>query len=487
MRKTMKLNFELIFDQIRININNNLNKILFLLFTILLGLSTTISIQAATFTVNNNGTAADLTPGDGICQTAGGNCTLRAAVQEANALAGNDIINFNPSVTSITVSSELPINNFGTLTINGNGADVLTVSGSTSRVFLINNSATAIINDLAITNGNGAGTLGTFGGAILVNVGNLTLNRVFINNNSTANGAGVFAFRSTLNINNSTISGNTATNTGGGVSGFSNVLAPSIINITNSTISNNTANQDAGGIYSENATYNLTHVTVADNTAGNDPMANQGGGVYNLSGTFNSRNSIFANNSAGSGPDFFGTVTSQNFNLIENTTDSTGFTGTNDITGQDPLLSPLQNNSGTTPTRALLPGSPAIDTGNSFGFNVDQRGSTRPVNSPIAPNGAGDLADIGAFEVQAPTAASVEVSGRVMNFKGRGIARAVIYLSDQQGNMRTTITNPFGYYRFNELMAGETYTFMVLSKQYQFIPQTVNLDDNLQNLNFFGF
>src|SRR5262249_52040729 len=59
----------------------------------------------------------------------------------------------------------------------------------------------------------------------------------------------------------------------------------------------------------------------------------------------------------------------------------------------DPILGPLQNNGGPTPTRALLPGSPAIDAGTPTGApSFDQRGLPRP-------SGAGF--DIGAFEVQA--------------------------------------------------------------------------------------
>ena len=46
----------------------------------------------ATFTVNSVVDAVDANPGNGICTTAGGICTLRAAIQETNALAGADII-----------------------------------------------------------------------------------------------------------------------------------------------------------------------------------------------------------------------------------------------------------------------------------------------------------------------------------------------------------------------------------------------------------
>ena len=73
-----------------------------------------------------------------------------------------------------------------------------------------------------------------------------------------------------------------------------------------------------------------------------------------------------------------------------------------DVRNTDPLLAPLQNNGGPTPTHALLPGSPAIDMGKSFGATTDQRGKPRPFNNPtIPPASGGDNSDIGAFEVRA--------------------------------------------------------------------------------------
>ena len=67
-----------------------------LLVAVLLGWNSPTTVRAdATFTVNNNATdTGDFFAGDGVCETASGNgvCTLRAAVQEANALAGTDTI-----------------------------------------------------------------------------------------------------------------------------------------------------------------------------------------------------------------------------------------------------------------------------------------------------------------------------------------------------------------------------------------------------------
>src|SRR2546421_5909985 len=66
---------------------------------------------AKTFTVNVTGDGADANPGDGACATASGNCSLRAAIQESNAIAGTDNIYFNipgTGVKTISPGSSLP-------------------------------------------------------------------------------------------------------------------------------------------------------------------------------------------------------------------------------------------------------------------------------------------------------------------------------------------------------------------------------------------
>jgi CSLREA domain-containing protein len=74
------------------------------------------------FTVNVNGDGHDANPGDGICETSiSGNCSLRAAIEEANANAGADVINFNipgTGVHTISPGSALP-NLTETVIING--------------------------------------------------------------------------------------------------------------------------------------------------------------------------------------------------------------------------------------------------------------------------------------------------------------------------------------------------------------------------------
>ncbi|MEK7328362.1 MAG: M4 family metallopeptidase, partial [Chloroflexota bacterium] len=135
---------------------------------------------------------------------------------------------------------------------------------------------------------------------------------------------------------------------------------------------------------------------------GNGVGSDTGGGIGTFGGTVTLKNTIVARNSASTAPDCSGSVTSTSYNLIGNNSGCTFTATTGDQVGTNvspinPLLSPLQDNSGPTFTHALLTGSPAINAGNpaspGSGGNaclaIDQRGVTRPVSTRC---------DIGAFE-----------------------------------------------------------------------------------------
>ncbi len=83
-----------------------------------------------------------------------------------------------------------------------------------------------------------------------------------------------------------------------------------------------------------------------------------------------------------------------------------------------------------------------------------------------------------------PTAASVRISGRVFVGGGRGLRNATVTLTDQNGNTRKARTGSFGYYSFDGVVAGQTVIMTVISKQYQFASQSVNLVEDLANFDF---
>jgi hypothetical protein len=87
------------------------------------------------------------------------------------------------------------------------------------------------------------------------------------------------------------------------------------------------------------------------------------------------------------------------------------------------------------------------------------------------------------FIITSVSAASVTVAGRVLNSNGRGVALAVVRMTSQNGTLRTTLTNPFGYYRFNDVEIG-SYIFSVRKKGLSFEDRAVNIVEDTSDLNF---
>lgn len=307
---------------------------------------------------------------------------------------------------------------------------------------------------------------------------------------NSGNGGGLF-LGGLVTISGSTINGNranTGTEAGSAAGNGGGISTQGALDLTNSTVSGNTAGRNYGGIADFEAGGGADILNVSSSTIVNNTAAGNGGGYGINSGNAaqnNFRNTIIANNTAtgGTSQDINGAVNSLGYNLFETTTGATitGNTATN-ITGVDPMLMPLANNGGATQTHAFMPGAPAVDKGNSFGLTTDQRGFARISDDANIPN-AGDGADIGSFEQLITTAATVTVSGRV-TVRKRGVSPAVIYITDQNGNTRTTRTDKLGYYRFPDIEAGQTYIFNVYAKAFQFDTQVVTVSENLEELNF---
>ena len=84
----------------------------------------------------------------------------------------------------------------------------------------------------------------------------------------------------------------------------------------------------------------------------------------------------------------------------------------------------------------------------------------------------------------AASIASVSIGGRVLAKNGRGISRAVVSLTESNGNVRYASTNPSGYYHFNNVKVSDAYNLEVRHKQHSFAPQVLFVDGQLSNLNF---
>jgi hypothetical protein len=84
----------------------------------------------------------------------------------------------------------------------------------------------------------------------------------------------------------------------------------------------------------------------------------------------------------------------------------------------------------------------------------------------------------------APTAANVSISGRVLTPEGRGLRNAVVQITNSNGITKTAHTTTFGYYRFSDIEAGQSIVLSVTSKRYRFTTQTVDVQEDLDGINF---
>jgi hypothetical protein len=346
------------------------------------------------------------------------------------------------------------VTNFGKLTMLNSS-----ISGNTAYSGGgVSSSGTLTVVDSTITGNHGGLGPGGIEGS-----GTVTVLRSTISGNAAGGGAASGIDGSgTVTVLNSSISGNTAidggiavSNNGGTFAIVDSIIADNragslfvgcigVINrdgtlsVLNSTISGN----DAGGVLnSEYGTLSVLNSTISANTSyngggirnyGGGTILNStitgnaarfsGGGVFSrkycyygcgIPGNLTLTRTLVSGNTALTGPEIFndGPVTADNHNLfgVDGHAGLEGFSpGSTDIVPPAGVLLPnilnptLANNGGPTQTHALVPGSPAIDTGGAdctdatgAPLTTDQRGKPRLVDG----NGdATPACDIGAFE-----------------------------------------------------------------------------------------
>jgi CSLREA domain-containing protein len=345
----------------------------------------------------------------------GSSVSLREAIIQANALAGDDTISLPTGTYHLTLTGageeaaatgDLDISANGKLTIQGAGAatTIIDAAGLGDRVFHVLASANLDISGVSILNGNESS-----GGGIY-NAGTLTVSQCTLSGNFAPEGGGIYN-AGTLAVSQSTLSGDSA-GYGGGISNLGTLTVSQstlsgnvavfgggihnegMATVSQSTLSGNSASTGSdtsfGGGIDNLGTLTVSQCTLSANTAGSGGV----GGIVNA-GTLMLNNSIVANST---GPDIGngGSITGSH-NLIED-----GSGGLSDTIIGDPLLGPLADNGGPTKTHALLAGSPAIDAGSNLlvpaGVNTDQRGAGRI-----------GAVDIGAYEF-VPTNRVVDIT-----------------------------------------------------------------------------
>ncbi|HZY86186.1 MAG TPA: choice-of-anchor Q domain-containing protein, partial [Gemmataceae bacterium] len=383
--------------------------------------------------------------------------TLRVVLGGAQ---NGDTVGFDPSLVGKTIGLTSGAININTsLDIVGPG---VTVSGSNlDRVFAINGSSgqgiTVGLTGLTITGGR---VVNGSGGGIENVGGNLTLTDCAVIGNTAVTtvgdqsleGGGIDSFAGvtgSLDIEACLIANNSVSGPGGGAGGgVAFGSTGETLTIHDSTFTGNSAPSQGGALFwSGTGTRDLRDSTFSDNMAPNGG----GGGIFAQGGTgeavactvvFNRSefqdagftgngltldSSIVAGNIASGVPSDVGPgITSSGHNLIL-APGAKFVPGPGDVIGQGPLLGPLADNGGPTPTRALLAGGPGLGAGDpALAGTTDQRGSPRPA----AP-------DIGAYQTEPAVELLVEAPAATA---AGAPFQATVEALDAQGNVASTFT-----------------------------------------------
>jgi CSLREA domain-containing protein len=245
--------------------------------------------QAANFEVNTLADSAP-DPSPGACTTAVNGCTLREAINDANANTEADQITFKSGLTGTITLLNGPLIVGGStghadpVTVQGPGPGVITVSGDAngnstpdtgdSGIFAINYVSSGLYPTLNVSGLTLSGGYATSGGAVyLQENGKLSLSNTRVTGNKASSGGaigGEFPKYTSVSIDNSTISGNNASSGGA-------TFTDGPLTITNSTLSDNHATGSGGGAISAGQKYGSLSIT--DSTISGNTATGSGGGV----------------------------------------------------------------------------------------------------------------------------------------------------------------------------------------------------------------
>jgi hypothetical protein len=331
--------------------------------------------DAANFAVTTTADGVDATI-NGICDTGTGACTLRAALQEANAASDPDTITVPGGVYLLSVpdgdDGNIDLDLANPVTIVGAGplATIVDAQGG-GRVFDV--SASATISQLTIRGADNE----VYGGGILAfpeTTLSLTVQDAQITANRAIHGGAVLVAGANVLLERVSITENTGTTSGGALE-IASEFGGGTVTLRNSTVSGNIGQK---AILNEDQ-LQLDHVTVFDDTISTS-----------LATTTVARSIL----DAGTGTMCDGAIVSQGNNIEHGTSCALAMPG--DMGGVDPMLGPLQDNGGGTLTHAIPVTSPAVDAAGPCALTEDQRGTPRPLDG----NSDGTVAcDIGAYEL----------------------------------------------------------------------------------------
>ena len=374
--------------------------------------------DSASFTVTSGVDAVDVNPGNGVCETAGGPgvCSLRAAIQEANALAGGDVIHLPAGHWVLTIAGagedlgatgDLDVFDHLEIVGAGSSATVIDADGvdrvlhlhninslypqpsvSISGVTLTGGIAPAMdspvggglraeqldtldLEDVAVTgnSANQGGGLWLSGGVVSLVSCNVSDNTALDLGVTNRYGDGLYAGTVDLEIRASSVTGNQGAHP---ASGAIHAHGCPSVAVVNSTVAGNTS----GGVRSHNSDVEVIQSTIVDN-GGNGVAFSS----YDGTNTLLLATSIFAGNGVFSCSISSGVYTHEG-NIDGG--DSCSFdTGAGELVNTDPMLDPTAASCGSTVCFEPLPGSPAIDLLPITEPHIewqDQRGTRRPLD-----------------------------------------------------------------------------------------------------------
>lgn len=268
-------------------------------------------------TIASNTATGTGTDGGGVALVAGATVTLTTSTVNNNSAVDNGGGLYNAGGSLILSGSSVLTNTaaVGGGVVNDGGSSALNITGGT----IAGNSASGSTGGGGVRNNNGGTVTITSatisnnsassgrGGGILNSIGTVNLTGVTVGPSNTAGafGGGISnsSVTTTLTINNSTITGNTATGGSSGGAGIDN--DGGVVTLTNSTVSSNalSGTGGGGGLRNETGTVSIIASTFSTNTTTvTSPSSADGGGVLNtLGGTLNIISSTLNNNSAGLG------------------------------------------------------------------------------------------------------------------------------------------------------------------------------------------
>jgi hypothetical protein len=213
--------------------------------------------------INVNECHADLPPDNP--------CTLRAAIETAQAAPAADAVTVNVNAGTYTLT-EGPLALNRPATIGGAGATTTTVSGNdASTVLAFGPGATVTLSKLTVSHGKAETVPANDAGGGIINIGDLTLNDVVVTDNSAAFGGGILN-AGDLKVNRGAISRNHAVEifgqirSVGGIGGGIFTIGKTVA-MDGTSLARNTAAVFAGGIEAAGGTLAAAHTTFASNSA----------------------------------------------------------------------------------------------------------------------------------------------------------------------------------------------------------------------------